>query len=104
MNPSPVEASRDQLVEDFFEVVADAEALLHATADQGGDEVAAMRASMQESLATARMRLGDTRDGVVRKGYAAAQAADSYVHDNPWSAIGVAASLGLLVGLLGWRR
>jgi len=104
MNPSPVEDSRDQLVEDFMKVVADAEALLHATADQGGVELTAMRASMEASLAAARLRLGDARDGVVRKGYAAAHATDSYVHNNPWSAVGVAAGLGLLAGLLGARR
>ncbi len=104
MNPSPVEVSRDQLVEDFFRVVADAEALLQATAGQSGDELTAMRASMQESLTAARERLDKARDSVVRKGYAAAQATDTYVHDNPWSAIGVAAGVGLLVGVLGWRR
>lgn len=104
MNASPVEASRDQLVEDFMKVVADAEALLHATADQGGDELAALRASMEDSLAAARLRLRDTRDTVIRNAYSAAHATDSYVHQNPWSAIGVAAGLGLLAGLLGGRR
>jgi ElaB/YqjD/DUF883 family membrane-anchored ribosome-binding protein len=59
---------------------------------------------MQETLAAARLRLGDAHDRVIRNGYAAAQATDSYVRDNPWSAVGVAAGLGLLVGLLGWRR
>ena len=104
MDPSSVENSRDQLIEDFFKVVADAEALLHATADQGGDELKAIRASMQETLKAAKLRLGDARESVMRQGRAAAQATDSYVHANPWTAVGVAAGLGLLVGLLGWRR
>lgn len=104
MSPSPVEASRDQLVEDFMKVVADAEALLHATADQSGDDLAALRASMVESLAAVRLRLRDARDSVIRNGYTAAHAADTYVHRNPWSAVGVAAGLGLLAGLLGGRR
>jgi ElaB/YqjD/DUF883 family membrane-anchored ribosome-binding protein len=34
----------------------------------------------------------------------AARAADAYVHDNPWKAVGVAAGFGLLIGLLGGRR
>jgi ElaB/YqjD/DUF883 family membrane-anchored ribosome-binding protein len=35
----------------------------------------------------------------------AAAATDEYVHDNPWTAIGISAALGLLVGvLLGQRR
>lgn len=104
MNPSSVEVSREQLIENFFKVVADAEALMHATADQGSDEIAAIRDSMQETLKAARLRLDDARDDVLRKGRAAAQTTDSFVHDNPWSAVAVAAGLGLLVGLFGWRR
>lgn len=104
MKPSSVEDSRDQLIEDFFKVVADAEALLRATADQGGDELVALRNSMQKTLLAARGRLHDAQDSVVRQGRAAAQATDSYVHANPWSAVGVAAGIGLLAGLYGRRR
>ena len=35
---------------------------------------------------------------------AAGHVADEYVHDNPWRAIGAAAGIGLLVGLLIGRR
>jgi ElaB/YqjD/DUF883 family membrane-anchored ribosome-binding protein len=34
----------------------------------------------------------------------AARATDDYVHDNPWQAIGVAAAVGFLVGLVISRR
>ncbi|MCP5202422.1 MAG: DUF883 domain-containing protein [Gammaproteobacteria bacterium] len=104
MNPSPIEISRDELLEEFLKVVADAEALLHATAEHGGEELAAMRAGMHETLTAAKARCGAARDGVVLKGRAAADATDSYVRENPWSAVGVAAGLGLLIGLLGRRR
>jgi ElaB/YqjD/DUF883 family membrane-anchored ribosome-binding protein len=29
---------------------------------------------------------------------------DEYVHDNPWSSIGAAAALGILIGVLLGRR
>ena len=34
----------------------------------------------------------------------AAKATDHWVHDNPWKAIGVAAGVGVLIGLLINRR
>ena len=34
----------------------------------------------------------------------AADVTDKYVHDNPWQAIGVAAGVGFLLGLLIGRR
>ncbi|MDE2463375.1 MAG: DUF883 family protein, partial [Alphaproteobacteria bacterium] len=42
----------------------------------------------------------DLQDAVVERSKAAAQATDDYVHDHPWKAIGMAAALGLAVGLL----
>jgi ElaB/YqjD/DUF883 family membrane-anchored ribosome-binding protein len=33
-----------------------------------------------------------------------ARVTDTYVHDNPWKAIGAAAGAGLLIGLLIGRR
>ena len=37
---------------------------------------------------------------MVTKSKAAARATDDYVHDHPWKAVGVAAGVGLLIGLL----
>ena len=43
--------------------------------------------------------------GVIEPGArAAARATDVYVHESPWTAIGVAAGVGLLVGLILGRR
>ncbi len=38
------------------------------------------------------------------RGRDAAVAADDYVHDNPWAAIGVAAGVGFVIGALMARR
>ena len=48
---NPSEVTKEQLIHDFKLVVADAEALLKATAGQGGEAVAAARARAGESLA-----------------------------------------------------
>lgn len=95
---------KDQLVADLKRVMSDAEQLLHATAGQASSEVAGLRARIQDTLTTARANLSDAQAVVVDKAKAAGRATDDYVHENPWKAVGVAAGVGLLVGLLIGRR
>lgn len=94
------EASKEKLVQDFRAVVADAEELLRATAGQAGEQVAAVRERIQENLVEAKARLNETEFAMIEKTKYAAKATDEYVHDNPWTAIGVAASVGVVVGML----
>ncbi len=99
-----VRDARDRLEEDFRRVVRDAEALLRATADQGGDTLAAARARAEETLREARNRLYEIEGDLVHRTRAAAKATDELVHDRPWQAIGIAAGVGFLVGILSGRR
>ncbi len=101
---NPSDATKQKLINDFKVVVTDAEALLKATAGQSGEALAAMRAKVGESLTTAKAKLVETEEALVVKTKAAASATDEYVHNNPWKAVGVAAGIGLLVGLLIGRR
>lgn len=95
---------QQQLVADMKSVIADAEDMLQATADQAGDKVASLRARIQDRLHGARVRLGEAETVLVDKTRAAARATDVYVHESPWTAIGVAAGVGLLAGLILGRR
>lgn len=101
---SAVDASKEQLVRDFKVLVADAEALLKATAGQSGEAVAAMRAKVNESLAVAKVKMTEAEQAALVKAKAAAEATDNYVHENPWQAVGIAAGVGLVIGLLIGRR
>lgn len=95
---------REKLMADLKLVVADAEALLHATAGQAGEGVAELRQRVQASLSQAKDGLIHVQHAVVEKARATAKATDEYVHENPWSSVGIAAGVGLLVGLLIGRR
>ena len=97
-------SDQQQLVSDMKSAIADAEDMLHATADQAGDKVAGMRARIQERLKSARVRLSDAEAALVTKTRAAARATDAYVHESPWTAVGIAAGAGLLLGLILGRR
>lgn len=97
-------APKDKLMEDFRLVVADAEALLHATANQAGESAAVARARIQKSLQVVKERMVDAEDEVIERTKEAAKVTDEYVHENPWKAIGITAALGLIVGMLIARR
>ncbi len=94
----------EKLMRDLQTVVEDAEALLQATAAQTGERVDGIRARAQASLKQAKSRLLEAEDEALEQVRAAAATADEYVHENPWQAVGVAAGMGLLLGLLLSRR
>jgi ElaB/YqjD/DUF883 family membrane-anchored ribosome-binding protein len=102
MNDNP--ASRDRLVEDMRSVIADAEDLLRATANQAGEKIGVARERIQESLQQAKAKLTEAQAIVAERSKQAAQYTDDYVRENPWRAIGVAAGIGLLLGILMSRR
>ncbi|MDR3390796.1 MAG: DUF883 family protein [Sulfuriferula sp.] len=91
---------KEQLIADFKVVVADTEALLKATADQGGEKLHEIRVRTEESLKIAQDRLMQAQEALIAKTRAAAKATDIYVHENPWKAIAAAAGTGLVIGLL----
>ena len=96
--------STAQLMEDLRVVVNDAEALLKATAGQAGEKVDHARHRAEESVRQARERLGEIEGEVRARAEEAARTTDRYVHENPWGAIGMAAGVGFILGLLSGRR
>lgn len=104
MTNSAEHVSKQKLMEDLSAVVTDAEELLKATANQTGERIAAARAKAEESLRVAKVRLADAQEALLEKAKVAAKQADTYVHDNPWKAAGIAAAVGVLIGALIARR
>lgn len=98
------EISTDELVSDLKSVVNDAEALLNATSTQTGDKIQAVRARAEESLRQAKARLTEIEQEAIRRAKEIADATDEYVRDNPWQSVGIAAGIGLLLGVLLGRR
>ncbi len=98
------DVTKEQLVDDFKKVVEDAEALLKATARHGGDELKEVRARAEESLRVAKARMAEESEVLMVKTRHAVRSTNAYIHENPWQAIGIAASVGLLIGLITRRR
>ena len=94
----------EKLMEDLQLVIRDAEALLQATAGQAGEKVETLRARARESLQQARERLAAAEQVTVQRARKTAQSVDQLVHERPWQAVGIAAGVALLLGLLIGRR
>jgi ElaB/YqjD/DUF883 family membrane-anchored ribosome-binding protein len=94
----------DQLISDLTAVIRDAEGLLRATAAQTGDRVEEIRARAEESVRQAKARLADVEEQALEHARVMAGEADEYVRGNPWQAVGIAAGIGLVLGLLMSRR
>jgi ElaB/YqjD/DUF883 family membrane-anchored ribosome-binding protein len=97
-------AARDQLVADLKAVIADSEELLKATAGAAGERIGAARARAEETLRAAKEKLAGVDQEVIGRAKDAARAADDYVHEHPWSSVGIAALAGLVIGVLIARR
>jgi ElaB/YqjD/DUF883 family membrane-anchored ribosome-binding protein len=98
------EASVEKLMEDLRRVVVDVEGLLKATAGQVGEKVGEARARAEETLVSARERLSELEESARERAMDAAGDADRYVRDNPWQAVGIAAGVSFLLGILVSRR
>ena len=95
---------KDKLMGDLRVVIADAEELLRMTADQAGEAAANIRSRVQVRMNQAKADLIHLQEAAVAKAKAAGHATDEFVHENPWKSIGIAAGVGLVVGLLISRR
>lgn len=88
------------VLDEAQDVMQEAEKLLHAAGDKGGVAMA----QVMERLKKARQQLRGVEEAAVAKTKAAASATDSYVHDHPWRSIGVAAAVGVIIGMLIARK
>ncbi|HEY8878783.1 MAG TPA: DUF883 family protein [Roseateles sp.] len=96
--------AKEKLAADFRAVMDDIDALTKATGKEAEGEVKALRTRIRERLDDAKEKVLDAQHEAVERAKAAATATDDYVHANPWQAIGVAAAVGLALGVLIGRR
>ena len=104
MASKSAKTAQEILMADFQALVRDTEKLLADTANLAGDQADELREQIHDRLTQARETLQLTQDSVRERGQAALGSAEQYVQETPWQAIGIAAGVGLLIGLLANRR
>ncbi|MBU3561395.1 DUF883 family protein [Polynucleobacter hallstattensis] len=90
----------EDLISDFKALMSDAEDLIKATARHEDGPLGTIRSKALDTLNNAKDRLSSVEGTLTDKAKVVAEGADEFVHRNPWEAVGVAAGLGLLIGLL----
>ena len=63
-----------------------------------------VRNRVLRAVDAAKAGLADSADSLRRQAQQVAATADDYVHDSPWQAVGIAALVGAVVGILATRR
>lgn len=96
--------TKGKMVDDFKSIVSDADDLLRATAKVSGEGFNLTRAKFEEKIKTAKASLAEAEQIVVDKAKQVATATDDYVKGNPWTAVGIAAGVGVLIGFLVAKR
>jgi len=90
--------------EEVRNLMGDMQDLLGRVSHVADPEIARLRAKVERGLATTKKALADGADRVQRHAKEVVTAGDSYVRDQPWQAVGIAAAAGLVVGFLVARR
>jgi ElaB/YqjD/DUF883 family membrane-anchored ribosome-binding protein len=94
----------EQLVSNIKNLVNDTEELVRATASQAGEKIVDLRNRTQEAVSKLKPQLEKFEAAAVDRAKTTVTATDAYIHENPWTAIGVSAGIGLVIGLLIGRR
>ena len=98
------DAQRNELITDAKSLMADADEIVKSMASASGEKLADLGEKLRAKLRVAKEKIADAQYAVADKAKAAARATDDYVHDNPWQAVGAAAAVGFVLGLLVNRR
>jgi len=96
--------SAQRLENNLRDVVSEIEQLLRTVGTESAEQVTDAKDRLGQHLAEARAELDRIRRSAAEHTGAAAKATDILAHQHPWTAVGIAAAAGALVGWLLSRR
>ena len=104
LDTSQVRSAKDYAngqINNFIDNVQD---LTDALKDVDTPEIARVKAKVKIALAAARSALSDGAAQVRTQAKQVTKTTDTYVRDNPWQVVGIAALIGIAVGIVATRR
>lgn len=97
-------AARERLTDSLKHMVDEADHLLAKAERTGSEQFNAAREKFEVQLRHAKDELRRLEVAALDRAKRAARATDQAVHDHPYASMGIAAGVGLLVGMLISRR
>ncbi len=94
-------APKDKLVADLKKVMADVDELMRSVGSQAGGE---LQEHLGARLKDVRRQVEELEQDVVEQARAAARVTNEYVREHPWTSVGIAACVGMVIGALLARR
>jgi ElaB/YqjD/DUF883 family membrane-anchored ribosome-binding protein len=88
-----IESAKQNLAKDMAAVAADGGAILNSVVQSSADEMARARTRLEASL-------NHAKSAVSEQAVHAAEVTATYVRQNPWKTLGIAAATGVIVGAL----
>ena len=98
------DVTREDLVSDVKVVLNDVESMLQQAANAGTAQATELRAKAQAALQATQAKLREIQAAARDSAGSAVKTTDTWVHANPWQAMGIAAGVGVIVGVLLGRR
>jgi ElaB/YqjD/DUF883 family membrane-anchored ribosome-binding protein len=90
--------------DEIRKLIADVEDLVARIADLSDADVVTLRGKVMSAVGTAKESLSGSADTLKRQAQKAVSGADDYVRASPWVAVGLAALVGAVAGILVARR
>ena len=85
-------------------LIADVEELMARIVDLKDADVVRVRGKVQRAVDATKQSLAEGAETIRQHAQDVASTADDYVRDSPWQAVGIAALVGAVVGILATRR
>lgn len=93
-----------KLMEDLQQIVHDVESVLSSAASDVSDTSHSTQQRARDAIHKVKAQINDLGEQATQHARAASAATHQYVQNNPWQSLGIAAGLGVLIGLLLRRR
>lgn len=103
-NPQASHRRGADLKHEFKDLIADVEELISQTASLSGDELKLAQQRLTARLEAGKEMLTDLGSNLAKRARSSAAATNTYVHEQPWKAVAIGATVGLLLGVVLARR
>jgi ElaB/YqjD/DUF883 family membrane-anchored ribosome-binding protein len=97
---SPVDVAAHKIIQDLKIVARDAQALLNATAGEMNDKSREAREKLAAALESAKTTATRLEASLEAQMSAGAKATDKMIREHPYESVGIAFSVGLLLGVI----